>query len=124
MVRLKLIKGASFTGEGIKATRTDPYINTDRATADKVVALGYFEEISGMDAGFVPEAPASITETSEDIPESVPAYEENTEKEVTITPEELEAMTNKELREYAKGLGIDTEDIRKKSDIIAKILGY
>lgn len=45
MARLKLIKGRSYTGE-VKATRDKPFVETDEATAEQLVASGYFMMVS------------------------------------------------------------------------------
>lgn len=46
MARLKLIKALSYTGE-VKATKEKPYVEVEEATAEKLVASGYFKRLDG-----------------------------------------------------------------------------
>ena len=44
MYKLKLARGMSYTGHGLKATKKEPYVNTpDKAVADYLVESKLFE---------------------------------------------------------------------------------
>ena len=50
MYRVKLIKGLSYAG-AVSATKEQPFVDIkDKATADAVVASGYFELVSDTEA--------------------------------------------------------------------------
>ncbi len=92
MFKLRLTKGRSYTGYGVKATAESPCVDVEKKeVADALVAGGYFALIDGT-------APAS---GSKDKP--------------------LEKMTEKELEVYAVENGIDLEGAGKKAEKLAKI---
>lgn len=48
MRHLRLIKGLSYTGPGVQATKAKPDVFLeDDAAADAAIATGYFEEVAG-----------------------------------------------------------------------------
>uniref|UniRef100_A0AAU8AXD7 HeH/LEM domain protein n=1 Tax=Dulem virus 37 TaxID=3145755 RepID=A0AAU8AXD7_9CAUD len=95
MYKLKLIKGRSYTGRGVKATASNPVIEVEtKEISDSLLASGYFS--------FVGEA--------------VPA---NSASSVSDKP--LTKMTEKELEAYAEENGIDLTGLSKKADKLAAI---
>lgn len=94
MFKLKLIKGRSYTGHGVKATAAAPFVEVDKKeTSDALAASGYFS--------FVEELADSNEGKDGDKP--------------------LEKLTEKELDAYAAENGIDLSGAGKKADKLAKI---
>lgn len=93
MNKVKLIKGRSYTGYGIKATAESPCIEVaKKEVAEALVATGYF----------------SLIEASADADNS------GNEKPV-------DKMTEKELDAYAAENGIDLTGVSGKAKKLAKI---
>lgn len=91
MFKLRLVKGRSYTGNGIKVTAANPFTETDsKGVADVLAASGYFSIVSE------PEPPKT---------EEKP----------------LEKMSEKELEAYAAENGIDISGLSKKADKLAAI---
>lgn len=92
MCKLKLIKGRSYTGYGVKASVKRPCVDVDKKeVADALIASGYFslvEETAG--SNFNGEKP-------------------------------IEKMTEKELDAYAAENGIDLAGVSGKAKKLAKI---
>jgi hypothetical protein len=94
MFKLKLIKGRSFTGFGVKATSEKPEVQTDaKELYDKLIATGRFTAVM--------------------MSESTNA--------LTAGEKPLSKMTEKELEVYAEENGINLTGLSKKSDKLAKI---
>lgn len=93
MYTLKLIRGLSYCGI-VTASRERPCVLVEEEElANAVVATGYFELIDVN-------------------PEAWPETEEG-------TVERMDTMTVKQLREYAKNIGVDLAGATKKEDILA-----
>lgn len=60
MRRLKLVRGRSYTGYGVRASAESPYIEVDKSAADALIATGYFEEAGA-------EEPASSGKTKKSV---------------------------------------------------------
>lgn len=92
MCKLKLIKGRSYTGYGVKAAVESPCVDVDKKeVADALIASGYFslvEETAGGNSGG--EKP-------------------------------IEKMAEKELDAYAAENGIDLAGVSGKAKKLAKI---
>ena len=85
MRHLRLKKGLSYTGPGVRATKAmrDVFLEDDK-TADAAIATGYFEEVEG-DTVMPPSKPP------------------------TGTLEAVDTMGVTKLRAYAKEKGLDLE---------------
>lgn len=91
MFTLKLTKGRSYTGYGVKATVRKPLVEVDKKdVSDALIASGYFSLIE-----------AAVPETGGEKP--------------------LEKMTEKELEAYAAENGIDLAGASKKAEKLAAI---
>ena len=93
MFKLKLVRGLSYSGYGVKATNQRPIITVDKKeAADALIASGHFSLIaeSGADNTFV---------------------------EV----KSIEKKTEKELDAYARENGIDLSGVSGKAKKLAKI---
>ncbi len=91
MFKLRLIKGRSYTGNGVKVTAAAPFTETEsKEKADALVASGYFSIVS-----------ESASPKNEERP--------------------LDKMSEKELDAYAAENGIDISGLSKKADKLAAI---
>lgn len=100
MIKLKLIKGLSYSGI-VSATAKSPYVSVeDEAAANMAVASGYFAIVAEEDAG---EAEAGETEPMQ------------------YGGKLLDDMNKSELETFAAYKGISLKGITKKADIIAKL---
>lgn len=91
MFKLRLVKGRSYTGNGIKVTAAKPFTETDsKEIADALAASGYFSVVSESEPPKTDEKP-------------------------------LEKMSEKELEAYAAENGIDISGLSKKADKLAAI---
>ncbi len=91
MFKLRLIKGRSYAGNGIKVTAEKPIISIEsKEKTDALVASGYFSIVSEPELSKTEEKP-------------------------------LEKMSDKELETYAAENGIDISGLSKKSDKLAAI---
>ena len=94
MFKLKLIKGRSYTGYGVKADALNPFIEVEKKeVSDALVASGY--------CSFVEGGVNADNDKGGDKP--------------------LEKMTEKELDAYAAENGIDLSGAGKKADKLAAI---
>lgn len=94
MFKLKLIKGLSYTGYGVKATAANPFAEVDKKeVSDALVASGYFSFVEGG------------VNADNDKGGNKP----------------IEKMTEKELEAYAAENGIDLSGTSKKADKLAVI---
>ena len=93
MYKLKLTKGRSYTGKGVTASASRPFIEVDsREKADTLVATGRFILVSAT------------------------PYRESGPPDIDV-----EKMTEKQLEAYAIENGIDLTGLSKKADKLAKI---
>ena len=102
MYHLKLCKGLSYSNGKVTATKRNPGVFVDdKATADALLAPGYFKLISGPEA---PDFPP---------PGEVLGH---------LDPEQLDNMTIPELKKLAEDMGVDIKGLKAKVDIIAAIV--
>lgn len=102
MYHLKLCKGLSYSNGKVTATKRNPGVFVDdKATADALLASGYFKLISGPEA---PDFPP---------PGEVLGH---------LDPEQLDSMTIPELKKLAEDTGVDIKGLKAKADIIAAIV--
>lgn len=93
MCKLKLIKGRSYTGYGVKASVESPCVDVDKKeVADALIASGYFSLV-----------------------------EENADDGNSGGEKPIEKMTEKELDAYAAENGIDLAGVSGKAKKLAKI---
>lgn len=93
MYKLKLIRGLSYSGYGVKATNMHPVIEVDKKeVVDALIASGHFSLIVESKAG---------------------------NNSVEVKP--VEKMTEKELDTYANENGIDLTGISGKAKKLTKI---
>ena len=99
MYHIKLVKGRSYTGNGIRATNTKPdvYLDDENA-AQKAVGSGYFVFV---------EAPAVNT------PSSTSAA---TGAKIVETPSVIKKLNKTQLEERAVKLGIDISAARNNDE--------
>ncbi|MCC8157315.1 MAG: hypothetical protein LIO54_08570 [Oscillospiraceae bacterium] len=109
--RIKLIKGMSYTGNGIQATKKNPEITVeDKATAEKAVASGFFkliEEVAEQESGDEDGQEADQQDGEEYQP---------TEEEIAV-----ENMSLAQLKDIAAQMGISKSGLKTKADYIAAI---
>lgn len=104
--RIKLIKGMSYTGNGIQATKKNPEITVeDKATAEKAVASGFFKLIEE-------------TTEQETGDEDGQEYDEAQAIEEEIAVENLSLA---QLKDIAAQMGISKSGLKTKADYIAAI---
>lgn len=108
-MRLKLIQGLSYTGI-ISATRKNPFVEVDEATAEELVASGYFEAVDGS---FIPFA-----ETIESEPETAAETEFDS---LQYGGKLLVDMNKSELETFAAYKDVDIKGAKSKNDIIRKL---
>ena len=140
MYRLRLIKGRSYRGYGVVATRESPVVEVaDAATAQKLYESGYFDEVlteqppeSGQESGQNPETgpeaesgeSASGSEAGQDTtPEPDAASAAGAGDIITghLDREFLESMDTPSLVRLATAMGIDTSIPRTRDALIAAI---
>lgn len=106
MYHLKLIKGLSYYGGGIKATKKTPDVYVeDEASANAALASGYFKLVSVSEEQEVP--PPAEGEPAQD---STPG-------------KTLDDMTVAELETFATYKGVSLKGVRGKDNIIAALKG-
>ena len=106
MYTLKMVKGKSYTAEGIKATKKNPYVTVETdAEAQALVATKHFALVS--------------VETEADEAEET---EETEADEADL--EALSKLSKAKLIEYAEESGIDISAAKTKEDILALISEY
>lgn len=90
MVRLKLIRGRSYTGE-VKATREKPFVEVEEAMVEGLVASGYFQIVDSANEGA--KEPPKTSKVDDVSPDDTKAVEEaqNDEKEEDKTETKKEA---------------------------------
>jgi hypothetical protein len=100
--RLKLIRGRSYIGRGLKATAQKPFVETvSEQTAEYLVACGRFELVETIDPGAETDS-GGAGESGDDVPG--------------------DGWTVAQLRAYAGENGIDLTGVKNvKADILAKI---
>ena len=105
MYKLKLIRGRSYAGYGVKATNAAPFVEVkDKQTADCLVASGHFELIGE----FVDEKVDGDTAGG---------------GKLDNTPDNIPAMTwtTAQLQSYAAANGIPLDGTRTKAEILDRI---
>lgn len=117
MYRLKLIKGRTYWGAGVKASQEKPFVEVETIEhAEKLVKTGYFamdESVQTSNSGGVNVAGA------EDFDFSVDDEEEAAEEDSVLA--ELQKKKKDELVKYASEHGIDITGCKTRDDIISKI---
>ena len=101
MALIKLVKGRSYTGE-VKATRENPFVKCDEATAKAAVASGFFIMANSKDDVELPFTPEPESEPE---PEGKP----------------LDEMNKSELETFATYKNVDIKKAKTKADIIEAI---
>lgn len=97
MYRVRLTKGRSYSGYGVKVTAARPLAEiNDHETLDAIVATGRF-----------------VVETA------LPVYDDESEKKLKESL--VEKMTEKELEEYASENAIDLTGLKGKTPKLMKI---
>lgn len=103
MYKLKLVKGHSYTGYGVKATQKSPFVEvSSKEISDSLIASGYFSLAAET------ETPAVST--------TVSAATAETEAETDI-----EKMSLAQLKSLAQQIGLDTKGLKSKADYIEAI---
>lgn len=111
MYRLKLIKGKTYCGRGVKASQSDPIVCiSDIEQANRLVQSGFLVFIENPNE-------TARDESEEDFlfPEEEPVSEESP------MLMELQQKTKAELMEYAENRGISVTGCKTKDDVITKI---
>lgn len=111
MYRLKLIKGKTYWGRGVKASQSDPIVCvSDTEQANQLVQSGFFTFVENPNE-------TARDESEEDFlfPEEEPVSEESP------MLMELQQKTKAELMEYAENRGISVTGCKTKDDVITKI---
>lgn len=104
MYHLKLSKGLSYYGGGIKATKKNPDVYVeDEASANAALASGYFKLVSVSEEQ---EAPPPVE--GEPTQDSTPG-------------KTLDKMTVSELETFATYKGVSLKGVRGKDNIIAAL---
>jgi hypothetical protein len=106
--KLKLIKGRSYTGYGVKVRDDKPIVTVkDKETSDALMATGYFSLVNVGDS----PAPPTISEPL------------NTDSDDNIHEHEkqLEKMTEKQLESFAVENRIDLAGAKGKADKLERI---
>lgn len=60
MKRLKLLRLASFSGYGIDVTQNSPVVEVEDELAVRLLATGYFEDLTPVSVKTVEEPPATV----------------------------------------------------------------
>lgn len=101
MYKLKLVKGHSYTGYGVKATVKSPFVGvSSKEISDSLIASGYF----------------SLAVETETPVASTTAAAAETEAETDI-----EKMSLAQLKALAQQIGLDTKGLKSKADYIDAI---
>lgn len=118
MYRLKLIKGKTYWGAGVKASQEKPIVEVKtKDHAERLLKSGHF---AFFDFGEEVKAPEAPSETKED---SLFADEEEVEEEPGNPDlDELKAKKKDELVDYAAECGIDITGCKTKEDIFNRIV--
>ena len=103
-MKLKLIKGLSFSNGRIFVEKSNPFIDVEESEGEKLVSSGYFEE---------------VVEPAEEVVE--PAEEDS---EYIIPPVDFDKMTVNALKAYAEENRIDISGLTRKDDIKQALLDY
>ena len=112
MYRLKLIKGKTYWGRGVKASQSAPIVCvSDTEQANQLVRSGFFVLVENPNETARDESEEDFLFTEEE-----PVLEE-----VPILAE-LQQMTKAELMEYAENRGISVIACKTKDDMITKIM--
>lgn len=116
MYRLKLIKGRTYWGAGVKASQEKPFVEVETEEhADHLVKTGYFIMVEE-------EMPVQTKENADAdlvFPDGDDAEDCDSESSIL---EELQKKKKEELIQYASESGIDITGCKTKDDMISKIL--
>ncbi|MCD7958219.1 MAG: hypothetical protein LUF89_01505 [Ruminococcus sp.] len=105
MYKLKLVKGHSYTGYGVKATQKSPFVEvSSKEISDSLIASGYFSLAAET------ETPTASTIAS--------AATAETEAE---TETDIEKISLAQLKALAQQIGLDTKGLKSKADYIEAI---
>lgn len=119
MYRLKLIKGRTYWGAGVKASQEKPFVEVETIEhAEKLVKTGYFamdESVQTSNSGGVNVADEEDEEGFDFSVEDEEAAEEDS------VLAELQKKKKDELVKYASEHGIDITGCKTRDDIISKI---
>ena len=100
MYKLRLARGMSYTGHGLKATKKEPYVNTpDKAVAEYLVESKHFEFAEHQAQGS--ETPPGVHPTDDSLPN--------------------EQWTVQQLQAFAAEKDIDIAGLKLKPEIYARI---
>ena len=118
MYRLKLVKGKTYWGAGVKASQEKPYVEVEtKEQAERLVKSGHFMlEVFEKETNKEENAAENDEELS--FPEDE-VEEENTGNSILA---ELQTKKKDELVQYAADCGIDIVGCKTKDDIISKIV--
>lgn len=121
MYRLKLIKGKTYWGAGVKASQEKPFVEVETEEhADHLVKTGYFIMIEEeMPVQTMPVQTKENTDADLVFPDGDDAEDCDSESSIL---EELQKKKKEELIQYASGSGIDITGCKTKDDMISKIL--
>jgi len=99
MYKIKLIRGHSYNGYGVKVKAEQPFVNVeDKETVDLLMETGRFELVEVADGnGKEPDSGEDVVEKS------------------------VDKMNETELDAYATENGIDLTGLKKKAEKLAKI---
>lgn len=122
MYRLKLIKGKTYWGAGVKASQEKPYVEVEtKEHAQRLLKTGHFV-LDGFGESDEAKEEENAVETDEEndllFPDEEEVEEENSKNSIL---DELRAKKVDELVKYASDCGIDISGLKKKEDIVLKI---
>lgn len=116
MYRLKLIKGRTYWGAGVKASQEKPFVEVETEEhADHLVKTGYFIMVEEE----MPVQTKENTDADLVFPDGDDAEDCDSESSIL---EELQKKKKEELIQYASESGIDITGCKTKDDMISKIL--
>jgi len=119
MRHLKLIKGRSYSGPGIRATNAKPFVSIENeAIADLAIASGYFVEVDGSDvpAGTVPNNTGGAGENGGDT-----GGDGGSNAGAPLTLPALRKLNKDALEAIAKKRGVDLSAAKNNNDRAALI---
>ena len=118
---VRMISGATRIGKRVY-TPGDGFFEAAPEVEQRLVALGVAAIVH--ESGDVPLASVNTPESSDAPCVDMPSEENGAETpaEAHLDAEQLREMPVAELRELAADLGIETEKLRKKDDLIAAIV--
>ena len=130
-MKVKLIKGLSYSNGRVYASKDKPIIEVNEAEGEKLLASGRFELVEDEDP------PIPVAEESDDEVESLDDIveeddgegspkgenvEDQEDKEYLIPPVDFDKMTVNELKTYVKENEIDIGGLTRKDEIKQALL--